>query len=46
VVDPRTGIVLATATGVYVAADDTKTAELRKRYGWTRLDDAAIEGRA
>jgi len=46
VVDPRTDIVLATATGVYVAADDTKKAELRKRYGWTRLDDAAIEGRA
>lgn len=38
VVDARSGAVLATATGVYLAADEDRKAELRKRYGWTRLD--------
>lgn len=31
--DATTGTVLATATGVYVAADETRKAELRQRYG-------------
>ena len=39
VVDPRSGTILATATGVYVAADDERKAELRKRYGSTPLAD-------
>jgi uncharacterized protein (TIGR00369 family) len=33
------GRVLATATGVYMAADETRKQELRTRYGWVRLDD-------
>jgi acyl-coenzyme A thioesterase PaaI-like protein len=37
VVDARTGVVLATATGVYLAADEDRKAELRKRYGWQPL---------
>ena len=40
VTDARDGAILATATGVYLAADETRKAELRKRYGWTPLDDA------
>jgi acyl-coenzyme A thioesterase PaaI-like protein len=39
VVDARTGALLATATGVYLAADERRKAELRRRYGWTSLDD-------
>jgi len=39
VVDARTGAVLATATGVYLAADERHKAELRRRYGWTPLND-------
>ncbi|MFL5726268.1 MAG: PaaI family thioesterase [Chloroflexota bacterium] len=39
VVDARTGAVLATATGVYLAADERRKAELRRRYGWTPLND-------
>jgi acyl-coenzyme A thioesterase PaaI-like protein len=39
VVDARTGMVLATATGVYLAADERRKAELRRRYGWTQLND-------
>lgn len=39
VVDARTGAVLATAIGVYLAADDRRKAELRRRYGWTPLND-------
>ncbi|MGH2476223.1 MAG: PaaI family thioesterase [Candidatus Limnocylindrales bacterium] len=35
------GRVLATATGVYMAADETRKQELRARYGWVRLDDTA-----
>lgn len=33
-IDPATGDVLATATGVYVAADEARKAELRQRYGF------------
>ena len=40
VVDARTGAVLATATGVYLAADERRKAELRRRYGWTPLGDS------
>ena len=40
VVDARDGSILATATGVYLAADERRKAELRTRYGWTPLDDA------
>lgn len=39
VLDAKTGTVLATATGVYLAADDARKAELRRRYGWRPLDD-------
>jgi acyl-coenzyme A thioesterase PaaI-like protein len=39
VVDARTGAVLATATGVYLAADERRKAELRRRYGWTPVND-------
>lgn len=45
VVDPQTGVTLATATGVYLAADAARKAELRKRYGWTPLAESA-EARA
>ena len=41
VLDARDGTILATATGVYLAADDARKAELRRRYGWTALDDAS-----
>lgn len=41
VVDARTGAVLATATGVYLAADERRKAELRRRYGWTPLSDTS-----
>ena len=45
VVDPRTGAMLATATGVYLAADAERKAELRKRYGWTPIaDEPSISG--
>ena len=37
--DAESGTVLATATGVYVAADEARKAELRERYGWTRAAD-------
>jgi acyl-coenzyme A thioesterase PaaI-like protein len=36
-VDATTGGTLATATGVYVAADEARKQELRKRYGWRPL---------
>jgi acyl-coenzyme A thioesterase PaaI-like protein len=39
VTDARTGELLATATGVYMAADDARRRELRARYGWRPLDD-------
>jgi acyl-coenzyme A thioesterase PaaI-like protein len=38
-VDADTGETLATATGVYVAADEARKRELRERYGWTILAD-------
>jgi acyl-coenzyme A thioesterase PaaI-like protein len=41
VADPGTGAILATATGVYVAADDKRKTELRKRYGWRPLGEPA-----
>ena len=37
--DASTGEVLATATGLYMAADEDRKRELRARYGWRRLDD-------
>jgi len=37
IVDPRTGDVFATATGVYVAADEAQKQELRRRYGYVPL---------
>jgi acyl-coenzyme A thioesterase PaaI-like protein len=37
--DALTGDVLATGTGVYMAADEARKRELRARYGWRRLDD-------
>ncbi len=36
-IDPASGTTLATATGVYVAADEGRKRELRRRYGWTPL---------
>jgi acyl-coenzyme A thioesterase PaaI-like protein len=48
VLDARTGAVLAIATGVYLAADDARKAELRRRYGWRPLADppAPVDQRA
>ena len=37
IVDPRTDRVFATATGVYVAADEARKHELRQRYGYVPL---------
>jgi acyl-coenzyme A thioesterase PaaI-like protein len=37
-VDSTTGVDLATATGVYVAADAARKRELQERYGFRRLD--------
>ncbi len=39
IMDPRTGDMLATATGVYVAADEARKRELRRRYGYVPLSD-------
>lgn len=39
IVDPRTGLAFATATGVYVAADEARKLELRQRYGYVPLAD-------
>jgi uncharacterized protein (TIGR00369 family) len=41
VIDAASGEVLATATGVYMAADEERKRELRSAYGWRALDDAA-----
>jgi acyl-coenzyme A thioesterase PaaI-like protein len=41
IVDPRTGVVFATATGLYVAADEARKQELRQRYGYVPLADSA-----
>ena len=40
-IDAGSGEVLASATGVYMAADETRKHELRARYGWRMLDDVA-----
>jgi acyl-coenzyme A thioesterase PaaI-like protein len=37
-IDEETGLELATATGVYVAADATRKRKLKERYGFRRLD--------
>ncbi len=37
--DAGSGTTLATATGVYVAADEGRKRELRQRYGWTPLPE-------
>jgi len=39
VVDALSGEVLATSTGVYMAADEERKRELRATYGWRVLDD-------
>ena len=41
IVDPTTDKELATATGLYVAADEARKRELRQRYAYVPLDDAA-----
>ena len=41
VTDATSGDVLATATGVYMAADETRKQELRALYGWRPLDETA-----
>ena len=38
IVDAASGTELATATGVYVAADATRKREMQERYGFRRLD--------
>ncbi len=40
-VDAASGEVLATASGVYMAADETRKQELRALYGWRPVDDQA-----
>ena len=40
-VDTQTGQELATATGVYVAADEVRKQELRARYAYVPVGDAA-----
>jgi predicted transcriptional regulator len=41
VIDAVTKDVLATASGVYMAADETRKRELRARYGWRVLEQGA-----
>jgi acyl-coenzyme A thioesterase PaaI-like protein len=41
IVDANTGQELATATGVYIAADETRKRELRERYAYVPLADTA-----
>ena len=41
IVDADTGQELATATGVYIAADDARKRELRERYAYVPLTDTA-----
>ena len=36
-IDPSTGVTLATATGVYMAADAARKLELQERYGFRRV---------
>ncbi len=45
IVDPASGVELATATGLYVAADADRKRELQARYGFRRLDAADPEAR-
>jgi acyl-coenzyme A thioesterase PaaI-like protein len=40
-VDAISGDTLATATGLYMAADEARKQELRARYGWRALDESA-----
>ncbi len=40
ILDPATDTVLATATGVYVAADEARKRKLRERYRYTSRNDA------
>jgi acyl-coenzyme A thioesterase PaaI-like protein len=42
IVDVTTGMELATATGLYVAADADRKRELQARYGFRRLDVDAV----
>ena len=44
-VEVASGVELATATGVYVAAGADRKRELRDRYGFRRLDDPTPDGR-
>jgi acyl-coenzyme A thioesterase PaaI-like protein len=46
IVDAATDRELATATGLYVAADEARKRELRQRYAYVPLDDAAPATRA
>ena len=41
IVDSSTGVGLATATGVYVAADAARKRELQERYGFRRLEPSS-----
>jgi len=41
IVDPQTGQELATATGVYVAADEARKQQLRERYAYVPLASAS-----
>jgi acyl-coenzyme A thioesterase PaaI-like protein len=43
VTDAATGEVLATATGVYVAADEERKRALRQQYGWRSLASTAAD---
>jgi uncharacterized protein (TIGR00369 family) len=38
ILDLDSGAILATATGLYLAADDTRKGELREQYGFRRVD--------
>ncbi len=40
ILDPASGTELATATGIYVAADETRKRELRDRYRFVPMTDA------
>ena len=46
IVDPRTGGVFVSATGVYVAADEARKRELRLRYAFVPLTDGTPAARA
>ena len=46
IVDTESGTELATATGVYVAADDARKRELQRRYGFRRLACQSQRGSA